>query len=301
MRTKAKAVKKRPPAPQPPTAPEREYYRLMLKYHAAYREMVEEGLEEMLPRLKAETGGELPSTIHADSVSTQAQELPVSMQAQERFDANAEKTVRELFESVRKRLVKLFPDSLLSRWARSFVNHVNDVTKRNLVRATDAVDVDVEHLLVDGELNPYFQNVIDENVGLIRSIGEDDLPKFKKTLVRAITSDATNADLAAIIADNFKVTKNKAKLLAVDQVGKLNGSLDEYRQQQIGGKRYRWRNMGDERVAGNPSGLYPDAKPSHWDREGKTYYWSNPPAGGHPKHRPRCRCYAEMVMDDVVE
>lgn len=220
------------------------------------------------------------------------------------MDANIEERLRILFAQVDRQLGRLFPDSILRAWARSMVGHTNRHSKKQIAKVMSAVDINVEPLLHDKELNPFFQNIIDENVGLIKSIPTERMTAFKNALVNGITQDMPSAQIAVIIQKHIGKDGNvaqRAKLIATDQVGKLNGRLNQYRQQQLGGKRYRWRTAGDERVAGNPQGKYPNAKPSHWLREGKIYSWDKPPPGGHPKQRVRCRCYAEMVVEDIVE
>lgn len=281
-------IPKRLPEPLGQTVAEREYYRLLRKYSQAYEAAVSNGLKMILAPLRKEAARETPPEGRHDS-------------AQVRLDANAEQELRELFEAVQSQLERLFPDTILAAWSRAMVGHVNRVSKGNIARTAKTVDIDIEPLLHDRGLNPYFQNVVDENVGLIRSIAQSDVPQFKNQLVMAITQDLPSDQIRQMIQDHFGKSREKARLLAVDQVGKLNGRLDQYRQQQVGGSRYRWRTSKDERVAGNPSGRYPHATPSHWAREGKTYRWDSPPKGGHPKQRVRCRCWAEMVIEDIVE
>lgn len=97
----------------------------------------------------------------------------------------------------------------------------------------------------------------------------------------------------------FKKTKTRAALIARDQIGKLNATITENRQTQLGIENYFWRTALDERVRGNPTGFYSSAIPSHWDREGKRYSWKNPPSGGHPGQAIQCRCISEPDMGDV--
>jgi len=49
--------------------------------------------------------------------------------------------------------------------------------------------------------------------------------------------------------------------------------LNRNRQEDLGVMGYDWRNVGDERVRGNPVGLYKNAKYDHWHREGKGFKW----------------------------
>lgn len=224
---------------------------------------------------------------------------------QPRMDANIERKIVQLFDFVSGRMTLSFPDSILRAWAKQMIGGVNKTSKKNLSRTLkkgfekDAPEF--EQLMKDDHLNPFFDNIVDMNVGLIKSIPEMELPSFKNQLVAMITADMPASELSKVIQENFHKTKSRARFIAVDQIGKMNGVLEQHRQEQLGLKRYRWRNSGDGRVAGNPSGRYPHAEPSHWDREGKIYSWNNPPKGGHPKQRPRCRCWAEPILEDIID
>ncbi|WP_241971166.1 minor capsid protein [Actinobacillus lignieresii] len=58
------------------------------------------------------------------------------------------------------------------------------------------------------------------------------------------------------------VTSKRARLIARDQIGKLNARLTQLRQQQIGVKSYIWRTSLDERV-----------RKWHKSREGERFDW----------------------------
>lgn len=307
-------IPKRLPVPQSMDAAERQYIRNLMRYQRMYVDLVRDGLDRIIHPLKREASEEIPESIRTDSQSTKIYSLsPVKLYICDRadntpgtssvphFDANIEWALRMLFKEVQTKLVKAFPDKTLRAWSEAMVSHVNFISKKNMGNLGEAVDIDVEPLMRDKELTPYFKNVVDENVGLIRSIPVEKMASFKNSLVYAITNDHPQDKIKSMIEENFGATHNKAKLIAVDQINKLNGKVSQYRQQQLGGKRYRWRNSKDERVAGNPSGLYPHAKPSHWNRENEIFSWDNPPEGGHPGQRIRCRCTAEMVLDDVLD
>jgi SPP1 gp7 family putative phage head morphogenesis protein len=139
-----------------------------------------------------------------------------------------------------------------------------------------------------------------QNVRLIKSIPEDYLHDVEQTVLRAVREGMRAEDLATILEDRYRVSSNRAALIAQDQVGKFYGEVTQERQRGLGIDGYIWRNVGDERVAGNPGGLYPDAEPSHWDREGTRHKWSDPPEGGHPGQRPRCRCWAEPDLEGLL-
>lgn len=279
-------IPKRLPKPTPIDSAAREYERNINRYVKAYIQLMQRGLKGLVPDLKEEAGNELP---RADSYYNTSIKI--------RLDANAEKVIRALFASVQDQLQSLFPDSLLRKWAQSMVGHVNKKAKTNTKKYAKAIDVEIEPLLKDGKLNPFFENVIDENVGLIRSIPQEKAVTFKNTLISLINADAPQSLIAEKIQANFNLSKSKAKLIARDQTGKLNGKLNKYRQEQIGGKRYVWRGAMDHRE-----------RKDHKRLEGKTFDWSKPPVvdratgrRGHPGEDYQCRCYAEMVLEDIVD
>lgn len=77
-----------------------------------------------------------------------------------------------------------------------------------------------------------------------------------------------------------------------DQISQINTQLEKARLVSLGILDYEWITMRDERVRGNPTGLYPRARPSHFAREGKIFNWNDPPEGGHPGEADGCRCKA---------
>lgn len=292
---------KRLPEPQSMDSPEREYLRKINLYQRAYNRLVAQELNKILGNLQDVASEETPTLMRADSITLSEMRRIIIMHGQVHMDVNIERDVRLLFESVQKALMKLFPDSTLRKWAEQMASHVNQVSKKNTKRVGEAVDLDIEPLMKDGELSPYFKNVVDENVGLIRSISDAKIPAFKNFLVNAITNDSHNKDfwpkIQKYIDKNTMSVKAHAKLIARDQIGKLNGKLNQYRQQKIGGERYVWRTSKDERV-----------RKDHKALDGKTCSWSKPPIvdrrsgrRGHPGYDFQCRCTAEMVLEDVID
>lgn len=276
------------PAPQHPTSAQREYQRHLNEYANTYIQLMKHSLKLVVPDLRAVASAEMPT--------------PQVI----RMDENIQNKVERAFETVMRRMSMIFPVTILAAWSRQMIGKVGLHSKRTADRMinhgkSEDEKTDFIPLMVDHNLTEYYQNKVDENVGLIKSIPSLKLEAFKNQLVSMITADLPSSQIQKAIQNNFDITRDRARLIAVDQVGKLNGQLEEFRQKQLGLKRYIWRNSGDSRVAGNPTGLYPDAKPSHWDREGKIYYWSDPPAGGHPKQRIRCRCWAQPIPDDIID
>lgn len=88
--------------------------------------------------------------------------------------------------------------------------------------------------------------------------------------------------------------RNRAKNIARDQVGKLNGDLTKLRQTNIGIEEYWWRDSRDRRVRA----LH--RKYANQSLAGKKFKWSKPPPDGHPGQAVLCRCTPEADFTPVL-
>ncbi len=208
-------------------------------------------------------------------------------------------TLETTIGATRFRLGRLVTDDNAKQIATKAAKNVNDFNKADINRQLKAV-IGIE-LTAEPTIDAYLPVFIRENVKLIKSIPDALLDQVDGIISRGVRQGLRQEEIASQLEERFGVSESKAEGIARDQVGKLNGQLTEIRQTNIGATKYTWRCSLDERVRGNPDGLYPKADPSHWDREGKVYSWDDPPEGGHPGEAPLCRCGAELVVEDVLE
>lgn len=160
------------------------------------------------------------------------------------------------------------------------------VSNPNDIRARFGIGVDVYR--AEPWLRPRMNNWIDYNSSLIKSIPTQHFAKVEATIRQGVMAGTSGRELAKQIKAISGVTSNRAKLIAVDQIAKANAELTQYRQQDIGIKRYKWLTSGDERV-----------RPTHVANANKVFKWSEPPSvTGHPGAEIRCRCTALAVFDD---
>lgn len=172
------------------------------------------------------------------------------------------------------------------------VNKFNHKDFNKVVKSVIGVDIFKEEPWLKAELN----NFSEEASSYITKMSKDNLTEIARITRKGVSTGLSSKVIKEQIQKQFNLTSNRAKLIARDQVATLNGRLTEKRQEAIGVKEYIWRTAQDERVRGNPGGLYPNARPSHWAREGKTFKWSAP--GIKPGSEIQCRCYAEMVLPE---
>jgi hypothetical protein len=149
-----------------------------------------------------------------------------------------------------------------------------------------------------------------ENLRLIKSLSQEYINKLNNIIVTGIQSGMSYTDLLAQIEGLAEgLTGFRARRLARDQIGKLNGVIAKYQQTSLGMQTYYWHTMGDEKVRGDPTGKYPRAIPQHFYIDGMLCSWDNPstysddlgvtwkpkPASWvqtHPGFEVQCRCLA---------
>lgn len=152
----------------------------------------------------------------------------------------------------------------------------------------------------------YIKNISQETANEIYGIVQRGVKEgarvthIKNRVLSSLELNEKNSGQNITSISSIRKLRNRATLIAVDQTGKLNGQLTENRQKDIGVIGYKWRNVGDERVRGNPVGPYRNAKHDHWNREGKRFLWSDPPTDGHPGIPIRCRCGAEADLEELL-
>lgn len=129
-----------------------------------------------------------------------------------------------------------------------------------------------------------------QNLTLIKSIDDRTMEAIhyalSRNVIRTVDRKEVISELTQTIKHMAKVNENRAALIACDQVGKLNSQLAQYEQVNQGVKSYIWQTMMDNRV-----------RPEHAERQGKRYYWDDPPSGGHPGWAIRCRCSSIPCYD----
>jgi SPP1 gp7 family putative phage head morphogenesis protein len=131
---------------------------------------------------------------------------------------------------------------------------------------------------------------VNQNIELIYSIDRRTLESIRyalsENIVRAVDREILVKELTDSIMHMAEVNEKRAALIACDQVGKLNSQLVQLEQMSQGVDSYIWITMKDNRV-----------RPAHREREGKRFYWNNPPSDGHPGWAYRCRCSSAPCYD----
>ena len=193
-------------------------------------------------------------------------------------------------------------EALAPRAASTWASAANAANKQQ-VEAMVARSLGVEWatIMASSAIAGAVETTIVANVSLIRTIGEQHWGR----VIEAVTANYqgktfVEGSLTNRLAKIGNLSKRQAKRIARDQTSTLCSSLNAIRQQDAGINRYTWRNSQDQRVVGNPGGLYPEGNAvhgNHWEREGQEFRWDQPPEDGHPGQPIECRCSAEPIID----
>lgn len=239
-----------------PRAVEREYERELLRY---VEEVFSAVRRDVLPAL---------DLLRLDAV----EDLPES--------AGWFETLRRSFLAAARAIAGIPMSERVAEFGRQAARF-NKRQFHAVVRSAYGVDVFVNEPWLDGVLRQWEST----NIGLIKSIPSQALDKLHGKIVAAVRRGGTVRDLTDAIRDEYGVTRSRAKLIANDQIGKLNGQLTQERQTRLGVKSYKWRGSLDERE-----------RDEHVAREGVVFTWDKPPPDGHPGEPIRCRCSAEPIL-----
>jgi SPP1 gp7 family putative phage head morphogenesis protein len=189
-------------------------------------------------------------------------------------------------------------DIFSANLARRHANLVDQMHAMSFQSTFDrALGVDVNQALQDEKLKGIIDKHIKENVKLIKSIPKDYFNKVNKIMQESLAKGTSVSSIKRQLFTeglNVKqtgllgITKRRAKLIARDQTGKLNGQVNRARQLHLGIDEYIWRDRGDNRV-----------RPLHVDLNGQKFSWNGeprPPEDLDPGQPIQCRCIAEAVV-----
>jgi SPP1 gp7 family putative phage head morphogenesis protein len=114
-----------------------------------------------------------------------------------------------------------------------------------------------------------------DNVRLFQRIAADQAERIRKAIADHQEGDSLRED----ILHTLWVARNRSRLIASDQVYRLQSAQIQSWARGGGSTHYVHVTRADERV-----------RRSHRPHHGKTFSWAEPPPIGLPGHEPGCRC-----------
>lgn len=250
--------KKIPPVPYPRSS-ELRYRKELLDYLDRASTYIDNTLMPVVDRALAEAGIELRRDSYIDTIV-------LGLEA--------------------ARSVLAISDEAATELAETTARDVNQRNERGVQRQFVAA-VGLELQGANQGLDPVIQGFVRENVTLIQSIPDQLMRDVERVIFTEVRKGSRSAEIARVLQERVGVAESRAKLIARDQVGKLNGNLTEERHRNVGIDSYVWDSSQDERV-----------RPSHQVYHGNTYQYDEPPREGNPGQPIQCRCAAIPVVPE---
>lgn len=269
---------KRLPKPLKPVFPhtaERQYTKDILRFVRRAHDLTKQLLLPALPNIIYEVKSALPKRTRTD---------------------DAVDDLAAIIARIRESLGREFTDTDLQFIADNMGTSVDQVARANARRLFDqygSYGVDLTIGFNSNATRAMLAVKVKENVQLIKTMSDRHFASLQSNVLSAITQGKRVEEIESIIDDRFTSMESNAELIARDQVGKINGQLTEMTQTEMGLTRYRWRGVGDQRE-----------RDSHRALEGEVFSWVDPPAvdgeSVNPGMAVQCRCYAEPVIEDLL-
>lgn len=138
-------------------------------------------------------------------------------------------------------------------------------------------------------------NSVSQNVSLISTLHEDYFKDVEFETLNGLERGLSTKEIAKRIQKKTGSSKNRARLIARDQVSKLNSNLASRRASDLGVKRFRWSTSSDERV-----------RASHRALNNKLFtYKDGASVDGESNVLPgqpiQCRCVAVPIISSIDE
>lgn len=256
-----------------PQGAEREFQRLT----DAYMRILNETLKKHLPEIREAAKREREANSRRDDSS----------------DLMA--VIQRAFTAMGVELEQKTSDFNLRRRIELMANMTRKLTIREwkkAVHATLGLDLADDYYL--GEFYREAMGIwVDKNVSLIKTIPGDSLRQMKDIVQEGFRTGKTTTAIVKEIQHTYGVDKRRARLIARDQIAKLNSDLTKTQQTDAGVNQYTWSTSGDSRV-----------RDGHRRLNGKKFSWDDPPVvdaktgrRAHPGEDYQCRCVALPVFD----
>jgi len=172
------------------------------------------------------------------------------------------------------------------------LNDVDRQDKATWQAHSNQMSVALKQELLNAPTGDLFQQLMKEQVGLIKSIPIQAADRVHKLVSENLYQGQRAESIMEKILQTEKVSESRAKLIARTEIARASTKLLEARAQHVGSDGYIWRTAKDLIV-----------RPSHKKMNGVFVKWSEPPTldkmTGHAGCLPNCRCYADPVLPDA--
>lgn len=182
----------------------------------------------------------------------------------------------------------------IERNAQDMANSVDNINKATFERQFNQV-TGVKPFLSEPWLAAELSNSVQQNVTLITTMHTDYFKNVEFEVLNGFQKGLTTREIQKRIIKKTGASKNRARLIARDQISKLNSTLATKRATGAGVKKFRWSTSQDERV-----------RASHQEVNNKIFtYKAGASIDGASNVLPgqpiNCRCVAIPIISSITE
>ncbi|MGL5366858.1 MAG: minor capsid protein, partial [Cetobacterium somerae] len=176
------------------------------------------------------------------------------------------------------------------------IDYILDTVQFSIDQANDQIK---EIVGVSYTAQPFYnekaiEKILDDNIALIKAEPGKYLRSYDKQLKKILKEKdikgQTIAEITEAIQKATGIERNRANLIARDQVGNVYAESTKAQYKGIGLKKFKWITVGDSRV-----------REEHKERNGNFYYYDDPPDGELPGSPIACRCVSGVDRQEVLE
>lgn len=243
------------------------------KYHKKLKALVEKTHKSLLYWLKAEYRKN--EKLIADS--------PTSSMSKELRRLKA--YWRKMYGEEAEEIAKWFANQMRRHTAGNLQSQFRNVTK-----AVGGFDLDFKYMSQKERF--VFRAIVESNVNLIKSIGEQYLTQVEGIVLRSIEVGNDLGEMTEQLGSQYDITMRRAAMISRDQTAKANENLSRTRLMDYGVTQARWMHTSSGKTY----------RESHVDMDGEIYDLNqgcyDPDYGGyiHPAELVNCRCVCVPII-----
>lgn len=178
----------------------------------------------------------------------------------------------------------IYQTDKLGRWVTKVGNWNGRKTISGIKSATGR---DIEPFIRLSDVRDLLDRSIRQNVSLISNVNADTRNRIEQIIFDGFARRRTKRQITDALAKATGITKRRARIIASDQLHKLNIQMSAYRARQLGIERYKWVRT-----------ISKHERPAHLSRVGKIFRWDKPPDDGPPGYAIGCKCGFQSILGD---
>ena len=177
-----------------------------------------------------------------------------------------------LTKKAKRKIMKQFDDDRIEDMVKNLLSKDNKKASVELYSAVEKkIGINAVSLMTSEGLSANMNALISETSQWAKKLRDETISNYTNNTLR----DMAEGKSLDTIMEQFKgmeeKRKNHAKMVARTQISTFNSLSSKIRAQNLGITKGIWVTAKDERVRGNPSGKYPNAKPSHFWADGREF------------------------------